>query len=237
MIRLFALTIALLAAPAAQAQIVPNLELDNPRLQTVQWEDGLEILLTVMPSTGLTIMLESGEQIERVTMSDPIDFDVRVSPEGNSLLVLPNGNELAGRMVVDTDRRSYPFSLRTGEGLTAAYLVRFTYGNSPAADLAPQAALATPDTSGARWTYRLRGDSEVRPQSIRDDGTRTYITYHADQALPAVFAIGQTGDEEMVNGHMRGDIFVIDRVYSELVFRLDDERARARRNAQPGEAG
>lgn len=232
--RLLALILAFAVAPAASAQVVPNLELDNPRLQTVQWEDGLDVLLTVMPSTGVTVMLEPGERIERVTMSNPADFDVRVSPEGNSLLLLPNGAGLAGSMIVDTDRRSYPFTVRTGEGLTAAYLVRFTYGNAPAAVRLPA---DMPVTSRASWSYNLRGDSEVRPQSVRDDGLRTYITYAPDQALPAVFAIGQTGEEEMVNGHMRGDVYVIDRVYSELVFRLDEERVRARRNNQPDAEG
>jgi len=232
--RVFAFVLALVAAPVAEAQTVPDLELDNPRLQTVQWEEGMEVLLTIMPSTGVTVMLEPDERIERVTMSNPADFDIRVSPEGNSLLVLPIGDNRAGRMVVDTDRRSYPFGVRTGEGLTAAYLVRFTYGNGASG---PQAPDAGAEVRRARWTYRLRGDSEVRPQDIRDDGARTYITYHSEQALPAVFAIGQTGDEEMVNGHMRGDVFVIDRVYSELVFRLDGERARARRNAQPESEG
>ncbi|KLI63007.1 hypothetical protein AAV99_12035 [Aurantiacibacter marinus] len=214
---------------------MPNLELDNPRLQTVQWEDGLDVLLTVMPSTGVTVMLETGERIERVTLSNPADFDVRVSPEGNSLLLLPNGADIAGTMMVDTDRRSYPFTVRTGEGLTAAYLVRFTYGSTPVAVRSVSAD--TQAVSSANWSYNLRGDSEVRPQSVRDDGMRTYITYDPDQALPAVFAIGQTGDEEMVNGHMRGDVFVIDRVYSELVFRLDEERVRARRNSRPDGEG
>lgn len=217
----------------ATAQIVPDLELDNPRIQTVQWEDGLDVLLTVMPGNGLTVMLEQGETIERVTISNNRDFEIRVSPEGNSLLVLPAPGAVSAQLTVATDRRTYPFAVRTGTGLTAAYLVRFAYDRpqlAEAYEIEPQADLPL-------WSYNLRGDSEVRPQDIRDDGYRTYITYFPNQALPAVFAIGQTGEEEMVNGHMRGDAFVIDRVYSELVFRLDDERARARRNADPDREG
>ena len=109
--------------------------------------------------------------------------------------------------------------------------MRFSYGEFPpvgAVAAAPEAAL--PRQS---WSYRLRGDDTVRPLRISDDGERTYITYHPEQALPAVFAIGQTGDEELVNGHMRGEQFVIDRVYAELVFRLDNERLRAQRNDSP----
>ncbi len=231
--RILTAFLLLALAPAVQAQTVPDLELDNPRIQTVQWQDGMEVLLTVMPASGVTLMLEAGETIERVTLSDEFAFNVRVSPEGNSLILLAEREAVAGRMVVDTDRRTYPFTLRTGEGLTAAYLVRFTYGERRLAPL----DTATPPMAQTRWSYRLRGDAPVRPQAIADDGAHTYITYAPEQPLPAVFAIGATGEEEMVNGHMRGDVFVIDRVYAELVFRLDEERAQAQRNSQPDSAG
>ncbi len=230
--RLAFLPLGLVLATPAAAQTVPDIELGNPRLQTVQWDEGSDVLLTILPGSGATVMLEAGETIDRVTLSTEARFDVRVSPEGNSLLVLAEEDAAAARMTVETDRRTYPFTLRVGEGLTAAYLVRFTYGlpdETPTID--------EPTEPRGNWSYRLRGDYEVRPLSIRDDGVRTYIAYAPEQALPAVFAIGQTGEEELVNGHMRGDLYVIDRVYGELVFRLDDERARARRNSQPDEEG
>ncbi|VVS98526.1 TrbG/VirB9 family P-type conjugative transfer protein [Erythrobacter sp. EC-HK427] len=231
MIRALALPLLLLAAFPAGAQTVPDVQLDNPRIQRVHYAEGASVLLTIMPGSGTTIMLEPGEVIARVTLGSEFDYSVRVSPEGNSLLVLADHQAEESTMLVETDRRRYPFALRTGEGLTAAYLVRFTYGELPPAG----AVAAAPEAPLPRqsWSYRLRGDDTVRPLRISDDGERTYITYHPEQALPAVFAIGQTGDEELVNGHMRGEQFVIDRVYAELVFRLDDERLRAQRNASP----
>ena len=50
--------------------------------------------------------------------------------------------------------------------------------------------------------------------------------------MPAVFGIGPTGQEEVVNGHMRGSLFTIDRVYGELVFRIDKARAEAHRQQE-----
>ncbi|RDC58908.1 hypothetical protein HME9302_00084 [Alteripontixanthobacter maritimus] len=82
-----------------------------------------------------------------------------------------------------------------------------------------------------QWGYSVKGDREVRPAAIGDDGFKTQIQYAPGQALPAVFAIGPAGEEEVVNGYMRGDFFVIDRVYNELVFRIDRKRAVARRSA------
>ena len=73
----------------------------------------------------------------------------------------------------------------------------------------------------------------MRPATIRDNGRKTVITYAPGQPLPAVFAIGATGDEEVVDGYMRGEAFVIDRVHSELVFRIDKKKARAIRRDEP----
>ena len=58
------------------------------------------------------------------------------------------------------------------------------------------------------------------------------IEYAPGQSLPAVFAIGPTGDEEVVDGYMRDGLFVIDRVHEELVFRIDKAKATARRHAR-----
>lgn len=234
MIRALALPLMLLSALPAAAQTVPDVPLDNPRIQRVHYAEGATVLLTILPGSGTTIMLEPGEVIERVTLGSEFDYSVRVSPESDSLLVLADHQAEDSTMLVETDRRRYPFALRTGLGLTAAYLVRFTYGELPPADAVE--TLPEAPRASQSWSYRLRGDDEVRPLSISDDGERTYIAYHPEQALPAVFAIGQTGEEELVNGHMRGDLFVIDRVYSELVFRLDRERLRAQRNSAPDPA-
>ena len=103
----------------------------------------------------------------------------------------------------------------------------------PATDTA-LASLAAPPF-GQVWEYRVSGPEAVRPLAISDDGERTRILYAPDQALPAVFGIGPTGDEIAVNGHMRNGVFVIDRVFERLVFRIDRARAVARRAPAPVE--
>lgn len=217
-------------AMPAEAQSVPDIALDNPRIQRVHYEEGASVLLTMLPGLGTTVVFDTDEYIERVTLGGEGGYSVRVSPEGNSLLVLADQTGPQSTMVVETDVRHYTFVLRTGDGILAGYLVQFTYGELRPLD---SNEVQVPSEPLQQWSYRLRGDRVVYPQSVRDDGRRTYITYHSEQALPAVFAIGPTGDEELVNGHMRGEDFVIDRVYAELVFRLDDERARAVRNGSP----
>lgn len=228
--RLTIVLASLIALSPASAQTLPQLDRDNPRLQTIRWSPGELVQLTALPQTGLTVMLEPGEQIQRAVLNDNASYDVRVSSEGDSFLVLPMAN--AGRSILqlDTDRRSYTFSLETSASLMAAYLVRFDFDNAAPSDAAPAYHPAE-----ERWPYRLRGDRAVRPAAIADDGTKTWIDFAPEQALSAIFAIGPNGDEQVVNGYMREDQFVIDRVYQELVFRIDRQKATARRADEPEE--
>lgn len=214
---------------AASGQVLPQAEGNDPRLQTIAWMEGREVTLTAMPMTGLTVMLEPGEKVVKVAIEDEQSLEVRPSATGDSFLLLPKTGLNGLRLRIDTDRRIYPFRVHTETSLLAANLVRFTYG---AAERKRAGAPAATAPAGDLWSYRIKGDRSVTPASVSDDGQRTTIVFAREQSLPAVFAIGQTGDEEVVNGYMRGDVFVIDRVYQELVFRIDKEHARAVRAAR-----
>lgn len=228
-----ALALAGLIASPGVAQVSPLPDRDNPRLQEVEWVAGQEVVLTSFPDVGLTVLLDQEERIQRIGADSDAPITVRVSPEGNSFVVVPEEQLSGTSMTVETDKRSYGLVLRTSTNLDAALVVRFAFAVDEA-ESAPDVAVPG---EGPLWSYRLRGDDAVRPASIRDDGVRTFIEYAPEQALPAVFAIGPTGDEEVVNGHMRGEIFVIDRVHQELVFRIDKDKATARRNHDQDEAG
>jgi type IV secretion system protein VirB9 len=211
--------------------MLPQPSASHPRIQSIEWAAGQEVILTALPKTGLTVLLEPGEQIRRVSVDNQDQLDVRVSAELDSVLVIPLIDDTKTGILVQTDRRDYRFSVQTAFSLSAAYLVQFTFDES-----SPDSQVAAPEPTGQSWTYRLKGDKIVRPAQINDDGVRTSIVFGAEQALPAVFAIGPGGDEQVVNGYMRDGIFVIDRVYAELVFRIDKEKATARRNREPSRA-
>ena len=228
--RLIALA-ALLAPAAAQADVYPVPGTDTPRVQEVRWTALERVVLTALPQSALTVMLEPGEEIRRVTLGDERSWEVRVSAELDGFTVLPRPVATDTSLRVETGTRAYDFALQTGTGLMAAYLVRFRF-DPPAEGLSEPVAAAQ---SERRWSYRLRGDRSVRPAAISDDGVKTVITYAEGQALPAVFAIGPSGAEEVVDGYMREGRFVIDRVHEELVFRIDKDRASARRQAQGDE--
>lgn len=232
-----AIALALLVAgvPVA-AQVVPIPGADTPRIQTAHWRAGEQLILTALPQTAMTVMLEPGERIQRATLVGSSAWQVAVSAEADSFQVTPGPGAVPASLSVETDRRAYSFLLETGDGLQAAYVVRLRYGQ-PQPGYPLQAPSLSSIISGLDWTYRLRGDRSVRPASIRDNGAKTVIEYAPGQALPAVFAIGPTGDEEVVDGYMRDGLFIIDRVHQELVFRIDRARASAVRNIRSAPQG
>ena len=101
---------------------------------------------------------------------------------------------------------------------------------APLSGQAPAASVETGQQAGQAG-YRLTGDRALRPGRIWDDGMRTYIIWPAELELPAVFSIGSDGREMLADGAMREGQYVLDRVHTSLVFRIDRSVAKARRMA------
>lgn len=201
----------------------------DPRIQTLAWPVEDAIRLTAFPDASLTVILLPGERIDRVELSDANAFSVSVGESADALTVTPLRPGASAIMALETDRDSYSISLETGRGLMAAYVVRFVERDATGA---PGQRTYEPGPMIGR--YRLSGDRALRPIRIGDDGEKTFIEWGEYQAMPAVFGIGPTGDEEVVPGYMRDGLFTIDRVYPELVFRIDGEKARAERQGELG---
>lgn len=217
---LLAPLLAFAAFPAAAQQA-------GQAATSFRWIPGQEIVLAAHASDGLQIAFESEERVARVSMDDDAAFIVEVTGDRSGLRVMPQSATATAQLDVFTDRRFYRFRLQTTSGPEA---VRYAALDETALSGPPPAML---QVTTSLWQYRIKGDREVRPAAIRDDGVRTTISFAREQALPAVFAIGPTGEEEVVNGHMRGEEYVIDRIYGELIFRIDQKRANARRNVEP----
>lgn len=216
-----------LALPAqAVAQVSPTLDMDDPRLQTIAYDPSRAVRLVAFPGANLTVMLLPGEQIDRAVLSEGGTFDVRVTASNDSLNIVSLRPDAAATLLVDTSQRRYEFKLETGEGLAAAFLVRVVQPRVPPMSALPAVPI---DQAPLTGEYQLSGERDLRPARIGDDGQRTYIEWGEYQSLPAVFGIGPTGEEEVVDGYMRDGRFTIDRVYAELVFRIDRKKAAARR--------
>lgn len=229
MMRWLSLFLAATAPGAAFAQVQPLMA--DSRVETFLFEPGKRYVLRTAVDGTVTVILSPGESINQVTLGDPRSFDAAISPQGDSLVLRTLRPVRGTSLAVQSNLRSYEFDVVVGPPNDVAYAVRFGFtpmSVQPAPmPMGPPDGQLSPVAGGS--TYQLKGAAALLPVSVREDGRRTYIEWGPDQALPAVFALNSAGDEETVDGYMRGGLFTIDRVHDRLVFRLGKSAARARR--------
>jgi len=227
------LACALATALLGQALPVLAAPGDDPRILSLAYSQGGLIHIATSPETVQTVLFAPGEKIQSVIISDPGAYQVTVAGSGDSLTLKANGPSALAIVNVRTDQRSYELELVPGGSTNVASVIRFNYA-------LPARAFARPPAASAQmrgFVWRMSGSRALLPVAIRDDGTRVFIEWAKDQAMPAVFAVGAGGTEQMVDGYVRGGVFTIDRVHPELIFRIDKEKASAVRLPRKGGNG
>jgi type IV secretion system protein VirB9 len=225
-VRILLLALVLAGAPAS-AQVRPQPGQGDPRIQSIEYDADQVVQIQAAPGYQVTLELGSDEQIENVAVGDSGAWQVTANRAGSRLFVKPIQAGVSTNMTVVTNVRTYAFELVPlfGPAPDMAFTIRFRYP-------APATALASAEAELiVEGRYRLSGERTLRPSRISDDGRHTYIEFPRDRALPAIYAVDDRGQESLVNGMMRDDLFVIDSVVPRLVFRIDQHVARATRLA------
>lgn len=213
---------ALLAAPV-MAEVVPTPGMADPRIQSVAYDPAEVVALRLAAGYAVTIRFSPDERIETVTLGDPGSWQAQVNRRADSLVVKPAPGALPSNLTVITDQRSYTFSL-TEEGFARRfqpYVLNFVY------PVLPQEAEQAAAEPSAR--YELKGDRELWPESISEDGQFTSLRWAEEVTLPAVYRADSKGRLALVNGLMRDGVFVLEGVPERLVFIHGKARASAAR--------
>lgn len=205
------LLLALLAGPAwAQAGMA-----GDSRVASLTWSPGARLPIAILPGNSVMVVFSPLEKVQTISLDDPHAVQATASSSGDSVTIHTLRALPPTGMSVKTDQRSYEFVLQPAQSAPVPYMVRMSYQ--------PQAPVQAPPGAASSGTlgYKLSGAAALRPIAMNDDGTHMYIRWSSDQLIPAVFALNDVGGEEMVDGYMRGDVFVIDRVHRRLIFRFD----------------
>lgn len=217
-------------APAyAQGAVQPGTE--DPRLQTIVYAEGQIFRLRGAPGYELMLELSADEKVQNVALGDPAAWQVSVSSDGNRLFLKPAQGSYATNMTVVTSVRTYSFDLEAMSGPSSdmPYTVRFTYPQPQIAQ-AESGYVDVSSVSRRLSRYKIGGDRALRPLSVTDDGSQTYVAWPKGADIPAVYGIDRAGREMLVNGLMGvDDVFVIDGAPQSLHFRIDTRTAYALR--------
>lgn len=146
------------------------------------------------------------------------------------ILVKPTRSDITTNLVINTDRRTYHVELRANASVYMASvswsypqddLIALRQAQVAAVNAAPIAAGL--DLSSLDFDYLITGDKPGwRPVRAFDDGVRVYVEFpdSTRNELPPLFALGPSGDAELVNYRVAGRYMIVDRLFAAAELRL-----------------
>lgn len=202
-------------------------------------------VINCAPLAACIVVLEEGEVVQSRFLPDSARWQVEPGTTGPGaatpvLGIKPKECGIATNFLLTTDRRVYTFILNAPPcdplAITAASLsgdqIRFTYPEEfarlwqapPAPPLPPLHTTAASRFQDLNFHYSWStGRRAIKPRTVYDDGSRTYIVLTDRDRLrdaPAVFVRGEKDLLEAVNFSPPmngGSTYTVDRVAEELV--------------------
>lgn len=211
------LALALLLAATVLSQDPPLTRAPDPRIQVHAYDPDQVVTVNVDYGFASVVELGEDERAENIIVGNSAVWQVTPNRQGDRIVVKPLPDAIPTNMIVMTGSRRYMFMLYPGGGEQSAFVTRFSYPGSGDAPAMPAVAA----------TYDFRGNRSLYPTRMYHDGRRTVVTWPKDAALPAVFALAKGDKEQLVDGRMVGNDYVIEGSAQRYRFRRGDAVALA----------
>lgn len=206
------------------------------------------------------VELQPGEQfVGEPHIGDSVRWNVSPAAAGTGnaamslVIIKPKEAGLDTNLVVPTNRRSYYIRLvsRQTEYLP---LVAFTYPDDDAARwrmavrvreqqrAEEEATHVSPVESleNLNFNYSVTGGTEhLRPVRVLDDGKKTYLQMSEATAVreaPVLVVSGQDSTAEMVNYRVKGNMYIVDRLFERAALLLGSGKKQERVDIVRGRA-
>ena len=223
------------------ALIEPSVDGYVNAIQVYPYTEGALYRLYASPGQVSDVALQPGEDLISVSAGDTVRWVVgdTVSGSGKTarshVLVKPISSGIRTNLMIATDRRTYHLELESVDGGYMAAL-SWRYPTEELAALSSRNRRRMERRSadiqrglnleGLNFDYRLSGDSpDWKPVRVFDDGRQVFIQMPEDIAatdMPPLFVLGADGDAELVNYRVRGNYYVVDRLFRAAELRLGE---------------
>lgn len=232
-------------SPSSYALDVPQQASADSRVRVVAYNEDDVVALYAKRTTASHIVFAPGEDILDIASGFSAGWEFKA--RRNHLYFKPRSAQATGEvaglispvpgkwdtnLLITTNQRVYSFqlSLVADEDARNAYRVTFRYPQAEAAAAVAASAAqetarrleATPVVRNERYTMQVgRRSKAITPKRAYDDGRFVYLSFGANQELPAVFMLsGQERTETLVNTHLVDGQLVVQQLAPELVLRL-----------------
>lgn len=238
-----------LGQPAARVAAANRAALHEPTtenyvnaVQVYPYSETALYRLYAAPGLVSDIALQPGETLSAISAGDTVRWAVGDTSSGNGqgkqvhVMVKPFAANLKTNLVILTDKHTYHLALQSTDRVAMA-AVSWSYtdsglitnkaGQSPKA-AAPANIDTGVDLENLSFRYAISGDTPPwRPVRAFDDGHKVYIEFPAgiDQGeAPPLFVVGADSGTELVNYRVRGNYYVVDRLFGAAELRLGGDK-------------
>lgn len=210
-------------------------------IMTFDYMDGALYQIYAAPLKVTDIQFQPNEHIVSVGAGDTLRWQVSRTYSGSSggreehLLVKPTDEDLENSLVITTDQRTYHLNLKSTAGTYMAS-VAWRYPSSDGLlqnigdDGGANSAASGIGSGGLdlnhldfNYTYKIinsRTPPTWMPQSIFNDGSKTFIKFPAQmQEAPTLFVGTSAKNDQIVNYRVDGNFYIVDRVITQAQLR------------------
>lgn len=234
----FCIALSLLTGQASAAPI------KFQRIMVLDYdEDAQDRSIPILTKRGFVTQIDfgKGEAIESLggtsqaaALTGDADGWIVVGRKGDRHVYLkPKSEAHPSNLLVVTNRYNYAFELRIlpdDARSDGVWRLSFRYPNdglSSAEVRANQVAFALGSPTEKRnLKYRIeliKGNGDIMPKKVWDDGRFTYIAMGNNREIPAAFKVDGNDGESTVNLHSEGQLLVIHEVARRFLLRLDKQ--------------
>lgn len=247
-----AMLAAPLALPAHAASMPQGTSADS-RVKTVTYNENDVVQLRGHYGYQTTVSFATYEKIQNISIGDSVSWQVVPNQAGNLLFIKPIEEDATTNMTVITDRRIYNFELTSAHALSPrdrliTYMLKFVYPNddllsftyedeanlaapSPMQPYAPRTEIDSTGISSVgtprelNFDYAFKGDNDLAPTTVFDNGEFTYLRFRDMNDLPAVFEVDRKRNESVINYHVEDGYMIINTVGRQFTLRHGETEA------------
>ena len=234
------------AEPAtARVDVANHLALREPTsagyinaAQIYPFSDNALYRLYAAPGKVTDIALEPGETLSAISAGDTVRWAVgdTASGAGTSrqvhVMVMPNTTKQTTNQKNHTNKQTN-HQQQTSTDRTAMAALSWSYPQEAliaaraAAEQGPPTIDAGLQLADLKFRYAISGDNPPwKPVRVFDDGKKVFFLFFVlfvCCVVPPLFVVGQDGQSELVNYRMRGNFYVVDRLFSRAELRLGQD--------------